>query len=109
MDQALGVGGVQRAGHLRHHGDRSPGRERPELPQVLTEVGPFDVSHGDEQEAVELSRVVDGDDVGVVDGCGQPGLANEAVPEPLLLRQLGREDLERCPAPQPQVLGEVDQ
>src|SRR5438876_10587361 len=44
----------------------------------------------------------------MVDGRGQPRLPNEALSKPLVLRQLGGEDLERRPPPQAQLLGEVD-
>ena len=43
------------------------------------------VPHGDEQNALSLVRVVDRDDVRVVDGRGGPGLPDEAFAERIVL------------------------
>jgi hypothetical protein len=70
VDQALRVRGVEGRADLRHDRERPPGFESAVLVQDATQVAPLDVSHRDVEEAIELSRVVDGDDVGVVEAGG---------------------------------------
>ena len=69
---------------------------------------PVDVAHRDVQLARDLAGVVDRDDVRVVDRGGQPGLAQEALAEALVLRELGREDLQRDRPFEREVVGAVD-
>jgi hypothetical protein len=63
--------------------------------EQLLELGAVDVAHGDVQLAGDLAGVVDRDDVRVVDRGGEAGLAQEALAEALVLRELGGEDLQR--------------
>ena len=78
------------------------------LREQLLELGAVDVAHGDVQLAGDLAGVVDRDDVRVVDRCGQAGLAEEALAEALVLRELGGEDLQRDRPLECQVVGAVD-
>jgi hypothetical protein len=58
--------------------------------------------------AVLLPPVVHGDDVGVAERGDRPRLGPEATQEPLVLRERVAEDLDRDPAPQVDVVGDVD-
>ena len=63
---------------------------------------------GEELRAVGVSDIVDGEDVGVIERGNGTGLALEAA-QPLFVRQRPmREHLQRQPAAEPDVLGEVD-
>ena len=87
---------------------RATASSRPASRIDLLQVGALDVAHRDEQDAVGLVRVVDRHDVRVVDRSGELRFAEEPVAEPLAVRELGREQLERHLASEPDVLGEVD-
>ncbi len=76
--------------------------------QQPLEIGALHVPHRDVQDAVGLARVVDRDDVRVVEAGGDLGLADEALPERVIIGELGTEDLQRDLAAQPDVLGQVD-
>ena len=67
-----------------------------------------DEAHRDEQHAVGLAGLEDRDDVGVVHRGRGPGFPDEPLPERLVPGQSGRQDLERDPAVQPDVVGPVD-
>ena len=108
MDQALGVRGVQRRGRLRDDRDRTRRIQPGVGPQEALQVRSLDVPHRDVQHAVGLARVVDGDDVGMVETGGDARFADEPLPERFILGELGTEDLQRDPAPEAQVLGQVD-
>ena len=101
------VGCVQRARHLREQ-SRRVGRIEPAALQPVSQVAPLDVAHGDEEEVVRGPRLVDRDDVRVVDRGGQLRLAQEAVAERRVLGDPGGEQLQRNAPLQPQILGQVD-
>ena len=84
----VGVGVVERIGDLRDDIDDERQRQRLVALEERLEVGPADVLHGDEGDAVLalLHHVVDGDDVGVGEDAGALRLADEAGPELLQLR-----------------------
>ncbi len=108
VDQPAVVGRVQRARHLcddRRRPDRVDG---PELADERAEVGPLDVAHGDEQLAVGLAGLVDGDDVRVFERCRGLRLADEPLTEAGILGELGGQDLEGDPPFQPVVQGQID-
>ena len=91
VDEARGMGGIERRGDLAEQGDRRRRLERA-LAQPALEVGAIDEAHGQEVAAVPLAGLVDGDDVGMVDGGGHLRLAQEARPEGLVIgRQRGDE------------------
>jgi hypothetical protein len=56
--------------------------------------------------AVVLAPVVDGEDVGVVQGGGSLGLGAEPADEALVVGEGGVEELDRDPSPQAGVVGE---
>ncbi len=74
VDQVPVVSGVERACDLLDHVERAADAQ-PSVPlEQRAKVGAVDVSHGDVQQpvgvaAVDLSRVVDRDDVGMVEPC----------------------------------------
>ena len=74
----------------------------------LGEVVTLDVAHGEKEQAVLISRLVDGDDVRMVERGRDLRLAEEALAEALVLGELGRDDLERDLAPETLLLGTVD-
>ena len=109
VDQAAGVGGVQGPGHLVEDG-QGAGRVEAALGlEDAPQVGGVDVAHGQVQQAAVLAGAVDGDDVGVVDGGGDPHLAQEPGPEVRVAGQGRGQQLERHrPAAEPGLLGPVD-
>jgi hypothetical protein len=107
VDQAPAVGDVQRPADLPEDRQRLPGVEAALLGQHALEVGPVDVAHGDVEHALGVAGLVDRQHVGMVDGGGELRLADEPLPEPLVLGQLGRDDLERDPPAEAEVLGPV--
>ena len=88
------MGGIEGAGDLAEEVDDLPRLERP-IAKPRLEVRALDVAHGDEQDAIDLAGLVDGQDVGVVDGRRHLRLALEAGPVVEVVRQRGRQDLER--------------
>ena len=92
---------------VREHADRVRRVERAAL-QALAQVSTLDVAHGDEEEVLGRPRLVDRDDVRMVDGRGQLRLAQEAVTERFVPGEAGSKQLQRHPPLQPQILGQVD-
>ena len=107
MDETAGVRGIQRARGLRDDADRIR-RVEAASAQAPMQVTPLDVAHGDEEEVFGRPRLVDRDDVRMVDRRSQLRLPQEAVAKRLILRKTGREQLQRHPPLEPQVLGQVD-
>ena len=108
VHEPLFVGGVEAVRDLLEEGDRARGSERVALRQELPQVGALHVAHGEEERTVFLSRLEDGDDVRVVEGGGHPRLPEEALAEAGVLRELGRDHLERDLAPEGEFLRAVD-
>ena len=101
--------GVERLGDLGEELDCAPGLERAVLGHdACARSVALDVAHGEEEQAVLISRLVDGDDVGVIERGGDPRLAQEALAEALVLGELGGDHLERDLASEPLLLGAVD-
>ena len=63
------------------------------------------IPHRDEQHAISVAGFEHRDDVRIIHGRRGPGFTDEAMPEGLIRRQGGREDLERYRPPEPLVLG----
>jgi hypothetical protein len=105
MDQAPSVGRGQTFGDLpadaQHLGQRQPATG---LPQPVFERLAAEQLHGQERDAAVLPHLIDGDDVFVVDGRSQPGLAQEAPVELGASRQGGPHDLQGHEAPEVGVL-----
>ena len=95
MDEAMAVGGVERPAELRHDAGRPLGSEAPLGADERAQVGPVDVAHDDEQHAVVLARVVDGEDVGVLDRGGGLGLGHEALAKVRVVGEARADDLQR--------------
>ena len=94
----------------RHLDGDPPGlvhRQRPAR-QPLLEGLALVIGHHDVEPAVVLADVVDGADVRIVEGRGGARLAQEAVLGGAVPAVLGRQQLDRHPAPQPGVLGLID-
>src|ERR671934_55536 len=102
------VGGIEGAPERGQEGKGALRLQAPFALEEAPEIDALDVAHGDEEDAARLVGVVDGDDVGVVEGGGDARLAQEALAEALVLGQLGGEQLERHLASEAQVLGAVD-
>ena len=108
MDQAGGMGGVEGArdlvdqGHGPVDGQRTLARDR------SFEILARHVAHGDEQLAIGLARLVDRQDVRMVERRRQPRLADEPLADRRDVRGVRPQDLERDMAPEPKVVGEID-
>ena len=108
MDDALLVGLGQGGGHLPH--DRQGLRQlgRAVAGEPLAEVLPLHVFLDDVVQAVDVAHLVDLHDVGVHQRGGGLGLALETLQIGLVAGQLRLEDLDRHPAFQRALLGQVD-
>ena len=107
VQQTAGVRGVERAADLPHHRERPRHRERAFALEELLEVA-LDVAHGDVEDAVLVARVVDRDDVRVVERRGGPRLAHEPLAEALVVCELLGQELQRDLVPEAGVLGAID-
>ena len=103
-----------RVGVVERVGDRTENAKRPlwlELPfaeEKRSQVAPLDVAHGDVELPIDLAGVVDRDHARMVEAGGQLRLAQEPLAKALVVRQLGREQLQRRGPLQPHLLGQVD-
>ena len=86
---------------------RSPSRPAQALEQG-GQVAAVDVAHDQVEQPVALPGGVDRDDAGVLEARRQAGLAEEALAEPLVPRQLGEQHLDGHPAVEPDVERRVD-
>ena len=101
------VGGVERSGDLLERCGR-PRRLERALAQHRLQVGALDEAHRDVQLPVDLARVVDRDDVRMLDRGRQPRLAQEALAERHVVGELRGEQLQRDVAVEREVVGAVD-
>ena len=102
------MGGVERVGDLVADVDR-PGRlERRLRVDEVAQRAALDVPHHEVELPVALAGVVDRDDVRVLERRRELGLREEAHAEPLVVRDLGREELDRHRALQAWVVRAVD-
>ena len=108
VHEASRMSGVERLADLGEERDGSRRIERALGLQQGAEICALDVAHGDVEDAPRLPRVVDRDDVWMVDRRSQPRLAMEALAEALVLRQLRSKQLEGDLALEREILGEVD-
>jgi len=89
MHQSLVMRGVERARRLPNDA-RRPGWIETTIPlDESLQTRASHVPHGDEQQPVRFARLVDRDDVGMVDARSHLGFANEAGAEPLVAGQSG--------------------
>ena len=71
-------------------------------------VGALDVAHRQVRDPVVLADVVDGDDVGVLDGCGGARFGQEPLAHASLLEQFGCDHLQRDDPVEVELAGAVD-
>ena len=107
MDEPGRVRRVERLARLAHQRDGAPGLEPSLASQELAQIDAVDVLHREVEHAAVLARGDRPHDVRVVERRRQARLAQEALPEPLVVGELGREQLQRDPPPV-RVLREVD-
>ena len=108
VHEAVGVRRVERGAHLVEDDERLVGLQAAAAGDECGEVDTLDVAHGDVEDALCLSRVVDRDDVRVLEGGSRSPLLLEPLPVAGGLGQFRRENLERDPPPELQLLGEID-
>jgi hypothetical protein len=108
VDEPGAVRRVEGGGRLGDDARGAARFERTVLADEGTQVRAGDVAHRDEGDAVLLARVVDGDDVGVVERGGDLRLAEEALAGGGVLDELGADDLQRDGALQQQVRRAID-
>ena len=95
----------------RRHRRSSPpatARAGPRSSSRRAQVGPFDEAHRDVQHAVGLADRVDRDDVRMLDLRRDARLALEARAKRLVVREVGRDDLQRDDPVGPLLAGAVD-
>ena len=107
VDDAVGVGGVQRVRNLSREVQHQTKRERPAV-HVLLERLALEQLHGDELRALELVDLVDRADVRVIERRGGARLAQKPIGGLLIADAIGRQKLERHEARELDVLGLVD-
>ena len=108
VHEVVGVGRVQRSGHLVEDRQEIGDRQRPLLREHCAEGVPVDIPHDEVELAVGITGGVDRDDVRVVDRGGQLRLLGEAVPEHRILGQFGSDHLHRDVAAEADLPGPVD-
>ena len=108
VDQAVVVRLAEREQHRLEDVEGGPRRERPLGLHDLAQGLARHVLHGQEDVAVVLALVEDGDDVGVRERGGRAGLAAEAGDEALVVHQVLAHDLQGDVAVEPLVDGQVD-
>ena len=108
MHQAAGVGGVERGADLVDDTRRSARFEVALRGDQGPEVRALDEPHHDEEHAVLVAGLEDGNDVLVVDRSREPGLAAEALAKARVARMLRANELEGHHALERELLGPVD-
>ena len=86
---------VERVGELGDERDRPIRLERALGAQDRRQVRALDVAHRDVQQPVDLARLVDRHDARMLGRRRQPRLAQEPLTEPLIVGELGGEQLQR--------------
>ena len=90
------VGGVERLGDLADKGERTLGRKRPLLREDRAQIAAVHVAGREvELAAACLAGRVDGEDPGMIERGREARLAQEALAERAIVRQLGRDQLQR--------------
>ena len=108
VDDAVAVRIAERGEDLPRVGDRDGHRAEPARADQLLERATLDVLHDDVVRAVRLAAVEDRDDVRVREAGRVGRLSAEALDELLVVRVPRVEHLDRDPASELLVLGEVD-
>jgi len=90
------VGRVERLGDLADEGERPPGRKRPLLLEDGAQIAAVHVAGGEvELAAASLAGRVDREDAGMIERGCKARLAQEALAEGAIVRELGRDQLQR--------------
>ena len=108
VDEALLVGHLERRGDLRGDPRRPRGLERAVAADQGAELGALHPSRDDVDGSVLLARLVERDDVGVVERGQRPGLAAQTLADHRVARHLGLDELERDGPVEPQLAGPVE-
>ena len=98
VDETRLVRRVERLGCLADEVDCARRLERPLLPEHLAKVRALDVLHRQVEATVVLTGYERRYDVRMIEARRQLGLAQEALPEAFVLRDLVAEQLQRRPA-----------
>ena len=88
------MSGVERVGHLRDDVERPRWRECALSSKHRAQVRAIDVTHREVQACIRLARVVDRDDVGMIEARSEPRLAEKALAKLGVVDVTRREDLE---------------
>ena len=107
VNDAFGVRGVERVRDFHRQVQQLLDRQRPGFNNVLEGLALHQL-HGDERLPVVLADLMDGADVGMVEGGSSPGFAAEALQRLGILRQVFGEKLQSNVAAQAEVLGLID-
>ena len=108
MDETPRVRRVERVGDLARDRDGAGRPERPLPARAAPEVAPVDVAHRDEQAPVGLARLVDRDDVRVVEARREPRLPEEPLAELLVVGEARAQQLQGDGALEPRIERAVD-
>ena len=108
VDEAALVGGVECVRDLGDDARRPLRLEAAAAPDQGLEVRPLDPAHRDEERALGLPRLVDGDDVRMVDRGREQRLPLEALAEAVVVGQVRSDELQRHGALQRQLGRVVD-
>ena len=108
VDEAGCMSRIESTAHLFGDTNRLLGERIATHSQELVQARARDVAHGEKQNAVRVAGIEDGNDVRMVERSSELGLAQEASPELVVVRELGRDDLERRLPLEAIVRSEVD-
>ncbi len=108
MDEPVLMGDVECVRKLGRDRESPPRLERRLFPKHALQVCPLDVPHGDVELPVYFAGVVDRNDCRMVDRGRELGLPKKALAEVGVAGELGREELQRHPPLEPEILREVD-
>ena len=95
VNQTAPMGGVEGVRDLREDPHRTLGRELPVAVEQRPQVAPLDVPHRQVELSLPLARLVDRDHARVIERRGEPRLLEKTGSEMLVLRELGRDQLQR--------------
>ena len=108
MHEPSRVRGVERRRDLPADGGDARRLERALCAQERAEVGPVDEPHREVNAAVDVTGVVDRDDVRMLERNDELGLTGKALAEPLVTCERRCDELQSDGPPEPHVIGAVD-